>query len=516
MKKKVFTLLSIAVAMATMLTGCTPSVVYRAGYSLGELFRDENDDPSGNNGNNGNAGNAGNNGNNNGNNNTDPGFQGQENPGVVNVGPNVIRHDTYYNVVHSYNDVDAEEVAMFASSEQNYKILGGYAYHTINNKCTDSADYDYFNNKSVEYAIYEQMITGYSSSYYESVVPVYIECITGYSDEFADNVSCFTGKTYYSNDDNPFYNATSEKKQGIHDELIEYYGEEVGEEYYNNYLTVLSSYFIMTYSLTADPTTEEMTGKGGYGGMYFVEVDDNGEGTLYIADVLIDVNTYEMNIQNPNGWLKYDIAISEDGKSYMLTEKNGFSLTYEKATDHYLIGNVLNESSSFHDIVGIKYADDYYETPSCSKAYNWCYDELKGAVNNPEISLKDGSIAVDPIIEFGDDNTVTISFEAVYNPETREETEYSFKCTAEYGLIGFLHDVNNGFTLTDDTGTYYFLFSSYDDEDESQGYTPGAGAGSQDNEGGQDPGEDIPDDGDGNDSGDDNQDPFGGTGGITL
>ncbi len=467
MKRKAISLMAIALATATVLTGCSPKHVYELGYTIGTAIREiqEYDGYVNNNGNNNSNNQNNNNSNNNNNNNNEPTEFTQTTPGVLDVGPNEISDELHYYVTHDYTDITYDRAVSYTyyGDSQNYMLLGGYAYHTISDDCSDSADYTSFSNKSMQYSIYEQYINGSDSSYYESVLPVYIESFVGCSDGFADSISCFTGSSYIYDDDNPFYEPTQEKQQRIYDELVGKYGSFLGEQYFRNYQQILNTYFIKYTSLIADGTTGEMKSTSTYGGMYFVEVDDNGEGNLFIADVMIDTETFEMSIQDVSGWLKYSIKFADDRSSYTLYDEE-MSLTYEKTSDYYLCGYVNNADDAFYDIVGIELAMADYYHPKCYMAMYDAYDYLGEILVNPKIILADGTVAVDPDLSIGN-GMLTISFSTVYDSETDEEIPYQFSCTVEYGLIGHLHEKNNGFVLSDENGSYYFTFSSYGDFD---------------------------------------------------
>lgn len=246
MKKKFLTLVGVSLSSILLLTGCTlPSIFDMADSLVAAIYGDNNN--NGNNGNNNNGNNNGNNGQ--GQNNPDPnnGGQGiateitQYEDGVLANGPNVIDDGIYFYVSHGYSDITYNEALELVSDSQNYMILGAYAYPRISNKCSETANYDFFSNKSIEYGMYDQQISGYTGQYYDSVLPAYITCFNGYNDEFADSISEFSGKSFLNNDDNPFYAVDEDKKQRIYDELCEEYGETRAEEYYANYLQILST-----------------------------------------------------------------------------------------------------------------------------------------------------------------------------------------------------------------------------------------------------------------------------------
>lgn len=465
MKKKFLTIMSIAIALMLTLSGCGFRSIINLAKSAAEAVKghDDSDDDDDDNVN----------GNNNSGNqgivqypdpNSPQGFGDeivQNEDGVLEVGPNVLDDGTLFYVTHDYTDITYDQALEIVDNSQNYKILGAYAYPNIKRKCSETANYDYFSNKSIEYGLYDQYINGYNSSSYDSVLPVYVSCFNGYNEEFASSISEFTGTAYYTYDFNPFLNADKHTKQIVYDELVAEFGEELAEEYYANYLQVLSSNYIEFVYLTVDNVTGLVTGTAIYGGMYFLELDDEGEGRLIVADVMIDTDTYEMSIQNPDHWLMYDIVMSDDNNGYTLYY-NDFSMNYSKTTDNYLIGYVGEDSQAFHDIVSIQFCDaDNYYYPECGAAYISDYSCLTNAMNNPRIILRDGSSAVDPVVEFLDGNKVIITFEYIQSTDL-EIIPYSVEYTVEYYLIGFMHNRNFGFVLVEDEIPYYFMFDSYD------------------------------------------------------
>lgn len=478
MMKKMATVLGISMTAMLTLSGCSYMGIDYIAKGIAVIIRYVNYDDYNNSGNQGNQNNGhGNGGNQNGSGQQYPGGSQnngnggvtfadeiiQYDEGVVATGPIVVHPETFFMVEH-YNDITYDQAIAEYDISNNYKILGGYGYPSINSKCAETANYDYFADKSIEYAYYEQDIPNYVSGQYNSVLPVYVSCFNGFSEEMAASISEFNGNPYiYSNDDeNPFYKPEADKRQRIHDGLVELYGEELAEEYFENYLRVLEMDFIEFVYLAADYSTQTMTGSTVYGGTYFLELDDSGEeGVMYVADVMIDPYTYEIGVQNPDNWLSYKIKLADDGMTYRLYYESGFSMDYEKASDNYLVGYVAEDSKAFHDIVGIEICAENYFYPNCGAAYLTSYGDLNQA-KTPKITMRDGSIAVNPQFEFLDGNMLTISFDSVLNYQTGEETEYSVSYTVCYGLIGYLHDSNCGFVLKDDSGIYYFGYDRYD------------------------------------------------------
>ena len=457
MKKKILTIILMLSMSVLLLTGCgMPNIRDAIGNMTGQGNNANNS--SNNNNNNGNN-NPGNNGGNGGNQSGAGGSVAVTSDfGILHEGPNTIRNDMYFYVEHTKADITYEEAVKKADRNQNYLLLGSYSYPDIKDRCPNEADYTFFNDKAMEYAYYEQVINGYRSGSLEAVVPAYLTFFVGYSDEFAEGIYGYTGKSFYNMNDNPFYRVDEAKKKKIHDNLVSKYGSKQAEQYYRNYLKVLETTFMEYYYITADEITGECYGHGSYCGTYFVDIDDNGEGTLTIVDVLIDINTFEMSIQNPKEWLVYDIKMVEGGNSFVLTSDTGFSLRYDRTSDRYLVGYVANNENAYHDIVGIEICDEGYYKPYCGEAVDQSYVDLENALKSAKIVMSDGSVAVNPSIEFNQYNTIKISFSTVYNYDTKKETPRKVSITARYALIGYMHGQNDGFVLCDASGYSMFLF----------------------------------------------------------
>lgn len=369
----------------------------------------------------------------------------------------VISDEVYYSIDHS-SDVGYDDAFRNYSVRNNNMLWGGYAYIGLRDGSMNQVDTSVFNGKNVFFKKYVQDVSWNPSEAIESVVPVYTFCMMGNSREFAQSTYAFMGIMYDSEEENPFYDATFKKQQQVYNNLISKYGEELANEYFANYQKVLNSSFIVTESLVATNTNSQDAGLTSYGSMYITSLDSNGDGTMSLVDVMIDSETFEMSIENPDHWITYDIDMADDFSSYDISYTDGSKIRLYRTSDKYLVGFVGSDSGAFHDIAGFGVADESYYLPNGAySAEN--RDTIDVYKDFSFILMTDGTMAVDPVVTFNDDCTLTVSFDEVYNFSSKENEDRSVSFTARYSLIGCGDTTNGGFALTDDTGTYYYNYS---------------------------------------------------------
>lgn len=376
--------------------------------------------------------------------------------GELPLGDITIYDDIFFYVAHDETDVRFDDAIRPGDIKDNNVILGAYAYTSLKEYSHEDADYTDIASRQLDFAYYQQDIEWNKTTDCESVVPVYTYAMLGSSKEFANSTYAYMG-VQYSPDENPFYEPTLEKQQKIYVDLIMNYGEELGNEYFANYQKVLSSSFVSLVFLMADPNTNSVVDTMTYGGMYLTDVDENGDGEIKIVDVLIDPYTFEMQLENPDYWVTYQIDMADDWNSYTLTGYNGCSIQLMRTDDNYLMGYVSSDQEAYMGIAGMNVASQDYYTPKSSYLEG---DESKLPIyaSFPEIIMTDGTMAIDPVVEFSDGNIITIEFDEVYSYATKERTPRRVSISCRYSLIGISDGSNVGFALTDGDKTYYYTY----------------------------------------------------------
>lgn len=378
--------------------------------------------------------------------------------GELPIGPMNFTDEVFFYIDHA-SDTTMDEAISEQDIVNNNMLWGGYAYVGLKDFTMSTADYSVLADRALEFMIYKQDLSWNMAEEYKTVLPVYTFGMLGNSREFADSTFAFMGIDYDNPQDNPFYDANLGKQRQVYKNLVDTYGEELANEYFANYQKILSSSFVVFNSLgTTDPSFSDgyITS---YGGMYITDLDANGDGTMTIVDVYIDPETFEMNLENPDHWVTYDIDMSDDWNSYTMSYKDIASIKLFKTSDNYLMGFAANDSNAYNDIAGFYIADSDFYTP-----YTDGRDEEDEYINSyaqfPMIIMTDGTVAVDPVITFGDDNMLSVSFEKVYNLAYGTEEDNPVSFTARYSLIGYGDGTNGGFALTDSSGTYYYNYNA--------------------------------------------------------
>lgn len=374
--------------------------------------------------------------------------------GTLAPGEFVISDEIYYMIDHE-NDVSYEEAFSGKNTKNSNMLWGGYAYTEVKDKSFSLADYTVLNDKCIYFKKYVQDLEWNPSENYSSVVPVYSFGMMGNSREFAESTFAFVGMKYESNQDNPFYDATPKKQKMVYNSLMDEYGEELANEYFANYQKILNTPFVV---LTYVVPNEEGTGIDSistYGSTYIADLDDNGDGTLTIVDVLIDPDTFEMKVENPDHWITYDVDMADDFDYYDVSYADGSQIRLYRTSDKYLTGFVGSDAGAYNGIAGFGIADkDYYFPEGYNTEAN--KSEIDLYTDFSFILMTDGTMAVNPIVTFGEKNTISVSFEEVYNFASNESEERVVNFKARYSLIGCGDTVNGGFALTDSTGTYCY------------------------------------------------------------
>lgn len=240
---------------------------------------------------------------------------------------------------------------------------------------------------------------------------------------------CFTAYPIW----NDTYNSNTEcqkeswRQQFLAD-LIAAHGDELGPEYYQNYLQLCRLSAIQVFVL--DPS------ESSFYATYVYNIEGN---TMTISSIEYDETTYEYTLTE---LMQYQIY--QDGTDFVISIGD-VSIRYvpedfcgkNDPTYTHTYGYVADDSQAYQNIAGVLLigdpdyeADSYYST---------------------SVRFTDGGYAIDPIHRFNDDGTLTISWDERYemNGASAEKVEEHTELTFEYvwgGEFGF---------IVIDEGNYY-------------------------------------------------------------